>query len=322
MRKVGCLLLAIVLLGGAALFGVAQLWGGAGPLPEQRSVVVREGSTLTDAAGALEKAGAVRSARRFVLLSKVFGGGTPIRAGEYRIPAHASQSDILEMMQKGDVLRRLVTIPEGLPSILVRERLMAAPELEGELDVPLEGTVLPDSYSYQRNDSRRQVLERMQRAMVQYLDAAWAKRSPDTVAKTPREALILASVIEKETGKPKERREIAAVYSNRLREGMRLQADPTVIYPITKGKPLGRRILRSELEARNGYNTYAMAGLPIGPICNPGRASIDAALHPAKSDALYFVADGTGGHVFARTLEEHERNVKKWYAIRRARGEM
>ena len=322
MRKLGCLVFVIVLLGAAALFGVAQLWGGEGPLQKNTTVLVDEGSTLTGAADKLEEAGAIRSASRFVLLSKLFGGSEPIRAGEYRIPAHLSQSDILKMMQGGRTLQRFVTIPEGLPSVLVRERLMAAPGLEGELDVPIEGTVLPDSYSYQRTNTRREILERMQRAMVQYLNAAWAKRAPNTVAKTPREALILASIIEKETAKPSERRTIAAVYSNRLREGMKLQADPTVIYPITKGKPLGRRILRSELEAQNGYNTYAMTGLPIGPICNPGRASIDAALHPGDSDALYFVADGTGGHIFAKTLAEHQENVRKWYAIRRQRGEM
>ncbi|MBW4332090.1 endolytic transglycosylase MltG [Stakelama sp. CBK3Z-3] len=322
MRKLGCLIFVVILLVAAAVFGVAQLWGGSGPLDKNTTVLVREGSTLTEAAGQLEAAGAIRSANRFLLLSKVFGGSEPIRAGEYRIPAHLSQSDILKMMQGGQTLQRFVTVPEGLPSVLVRERLFKASGLEGELDVPLEGTVLPDSYSYQRTNSRREVLERMQRAMIRYLNAAWKKRSPNTVAKTPREALILASIIEKETGKPEERREIAAVYSNRLRGGMMLQADPTVIYPITKGKPLGRRILRSELEAKNGYNTYAMTGLPIGPICNPGRASIDAALNPAKSDALYFVADGTGGHVFSKTLAEHQENVRKWYAIRRKRGEM
>ena len=139
---------------------------------------------------------------------------------------------------------------------------------------------------------------------------------------TPQEALILASIVEKETGKPEERRMVAGVYSNRLKRGMPLQADPTVIYPVTKGKPLGRRILRSELQAKNGYNTYAMAGLPEGPIANPGRASIDAVLNPETTNALYFVADGTGGHIFADTLEQHNANVQKWYALRRARGEM
>ncbi|MBR0551218.1 endolytic transglycosylase MltG [Stakelama marina] len=322
MRKLGCLGIVFALVVVAALFLVMQSWGGAGPAPKNVTVIVPKGATLTAAAEKLEQAGAVHSARRFVLFAKVLGGSEPIRAGEYRLPAHIGQSDILKMMQGGRTLQRFVTIPEGLPSVLVQERLMAAPELTGKVAVPMEGTVLPDSYSYQRGDTREETLERMQRAMRDYLAQAWKKRSPRTVVKTPREAVILASIVEKETAKPEERRTIAAVYSNRLKQGMLLQADPTVIYPITKGKPLGRRILRSELEEDNGYNTYASPGLPVGPICNPGRASIDAVLNPSDSQALYFVADGTGGHVFANTLEQHNANVRKWYAIRRARGEM
>jgi UPF0755 protein len=162
----------------------------------------------------------------------------------------------------------------------------------------------------------------MQAAMARTLAELWPKRSPASVARSPQEAVILASIVEKETGKASERRMIAGVYSNRLRQGMKLDADPTVIYPITRGRPLGRRILRSELHANNGYNTYAMAGLPVGPIANPGKESIAAVLNPAETQALYFVADGTGGHVFADTLAEHNANVQKWFAIRRARGEM
>ncbi|MFD1788720.1 endolytic transglycosylase MltG [Sphingomonas floccifaciens] len=322
MRKLGCLGLILALAAIAGVFLVFQSWSGAGPLPHSTSVEIAQGSTLTSAAADLEKAGVVRSASRFLLFAKIFGGGEPIRAGEYRFPAKVSPSDALKLMQAGRALQRLVTIPEGWPSVLVHEAVMAAPQLEGAVAVPAEGSVLPDSYSYERGDTRASVVERMQAAMTRYLDAAWAKRKPTTVAKTKQEALVLASIVEKETGKPEERRTVAAVYSNRLRIGMPLQADPTTIYPITKGRPLGRRIRRSELQAKNGYNTYAMPGLPVGPIANPGRASIDAVLDPAPSKALYFVADGTGGHVFADTLEQHNANVKKWYAIRRARGEM
>ena len=303
-------------------FWLVHSWGGRGPLQKNVTVSIAPGTSLNKAAEQLERAGAISSASRFTLLAKVFGGGAGIKAGEYRIPAHLSQSDILKLLQGGKTLQRFITIPEGWPSIMAQERLMAMSELTGKIDVPAEGSLLPDSYSFERGDSREAIVERMQRAMALYLDQAWAKRSPTTVAKTPREALILASIVEKETGKPSERRMVAAVYSNRLKRGMPLQADPTVIYPVTKGKPLGRRILRSELEANNGYNTYAMTGLPKGPIANPGRASIDAVLNPADSQALYFVADGTGGHVFADTLEQHNANVQKWYAIRRARGEM
>ena len=322
MKKIGCFGLIAALLVVAALFGVVQTWGGQGPAKANLSVIVPEGASLTGAARELEKAGAITSASRFVLFAKLFGGSTPIRAGEYRLPEGISQSDILKLLQGGKTLQRFVTIPEGWPSVFVQDALMKAPNMTGKVAVPAEGSVLPDSYSYQRDDTRPMLLERMQTAMTKYLAQAWAKRKPTTAVRTPQEALILASIVEKETGKPAERRTVAAVYSNRLKRGMPLQADPTVIYPITKGKPLGRRILRSELMAKNGYNTYASSGLPVGPIANPGRASIDAVLDPAASDALYFVADGTGGHVFADTLEQHNANVQKWYAIRRARGEM
>jgi UPF0755 protein len=285
-------------------------------------VLIPQGATLSKAAAELEKAGAIPSARRFVLFAKVLGGSSPIKAGEYRVPARLSQSDILKMMQGGKTLQRFVTIPEGTPSILVYETLMKAPELSGPIEVPVEGTVLPDSYAYNRGDTRQAVLDRMQKAMAAYLAKAWETRKPGIATGSPSQALILASIVEKETGKPDERRTVAAVYGNRLKRGMPLQADPTFIYPITKGKPLGRRPLLSEVHAKNAYNTYEMSGLPVGPIANPGRASIDAVLDPAASTALYFVADGTGGHVFADTLEQHNANVQKWYAIRKARGEM
>jgi UPF0755 protein len=322
MRRVGCLGLLIGLVAIVAAFLVVQGWGGSGPAPRTLTVQVAEGSSLASAARELEKAGAIRSAGRFRLLARVFGSGEPIKAGEYRIPAHTSPADILKMLQGGKVLQRLVVVPEGYPSVLVHEALMKADGLTGDVPVPAEGSVLPDSYAFQRGDTRASVVTRMQKAMRDYLAAAWTRRKPGIAVTTPEQAIILASIVEKETGKPAERRTVAAVYGNRLRQGMPLQADPTVIYPITKGRPLGRRILRSELHAKNGYNTYAEAGLPAGPIANPGRASIDAVLDPAASKALYFVADGTGGHVFADTLAQHNANVQKWYAIRRARGEM
>jgi UPF0755 protein len=310
----------LLVVGGA--FTALQFWAGVGPARTNLTVTIPEGASLSRAATELEKAGAIRSARQFVLLARLFGGSEPIKAGEYRVPARLSQSDVLKLLQGGRTLQRLVMIAPGTPSILVWEALMKAPQLTGEVAVPAEGSVLPDSYAYNRGDTRAAVLERMQKAMVNYLAKAWERRKPGIAVDNPRDALILASIVEKETGKPEERRTVAAVYSNRLRVGMMLQADPTIIYPITKGKPLGRRILRSERDAVNDYNTYSKTGLPIGPIANPGGASIDAVLDPAQSSALYFVADGTGGHVFADTLEQHNANVQKWYAIRRARGEM
>lgn len=316
-------ILALVALG-VVLGGLWVLrdWAGPGPAKQNVTVLIPQGASIGGAARALEQAGAIRSAQRFRLLARLFGAGVPIRAGEYRVPARLSQSDVLKLLQGGKTLQRFVTIPEGLPSVLVHDVLMKAPQLEGQIAIPAEGSVLPDSYSYNRGDQRQAVLTRMQKAMTDYLAKAWARRKPGIAVSTPEEALILASIVEKETGKPEERRMVAAVYSNRLRRGMPLQADPTIIYPITRGLPLGRRILRSEVEAKNDYNTYAMTGLPAGPISNPGRASIDAVLDPAPSNALYFVADGSGGHVFADTLEQHNANVRKWYAIRKARGEM
>lgn len=323
MRKgLGCLLLLAILLALAGGAWALHDWGGPGPAPANTTVIVPEGTSLNATATRLERAGVIRSADRFRIYARILGGGRPIKAGEYRVPARLSMSDMLKMLQGGQTLQRFVTIPEGMPSVMVRDVLMRAPYLQGQVAVPEEGSVLPDSYSYTRGDTRQSVLDRMQKAMRDYLAAAWTRRSPRTAVQSPRDALILASIVEKETGKPSERRMVAAVYSNRLRIGMPLQADPTVIYPVTQGRPLGRRILRSELQAQNGYNTYAMVGLPQGPIANPGRASIDAVLNPAQSGALYFVADGTGGHVFADTLEEHNRNVERWFAIRRARGEM
>jgi UPF0755 protein len=276
---------------------------------------------MVKAARTLEGAGVIASAERFVFQAKLFGGGT-IKAGEYEFPARASHSQVLSILQSGKALQRMVTVPEGMPSVLVHERLMKAEGLTGEVAVPEEGSVLPDSYSYQRGESRAAVLARMQAAMTRTLDSLWPKKGPHSVVGDKREAVILASIVEKETGKASERPMIAGVYSNRVRIGMKLDADPTVIYPVTKGRPLGRRILLSELRANNGYNTYAMAGLPAGPIANPGKESIAAVLNPAQTPALYFVADGTGGHIFANTLPEHNANVQKWYALRRARGEM
>jgi UPF0755 protein len=303
-------------------FGALQVWTWSGPATQNTTVIIAEGSSLTSAANALEKAGMIRSARVFLALSRVFGGSTPIKAGEYRFLARQSQADILADLQGGKTFQRKITVTEGAPSVFVYDALMKADGLVGEIQVPAEGSILPDTYAYTRGETRQAVLDRMQKAMVDYLAAAWQRRKPGIAVDNPRDALILASIVEKETGVPSERRMVAGVYSNRVKRGMKLQADPTVIYPVTRGRPLGRRILRSELDAQNGYNTYTMVGLPQGPIANPGRASIDAVLDPAQTNAIFFVADGSGGHVFADTYEQHDANVQKWRALRRARGEI
>jgi UPF0755 protein len=297
-------------------------WRGAGPLAQATRVTVPEGATLRGMANRLESEGAIRSARGFLVGARLFGGTGSIKAGDYRLPAHASAAQVLAILQSGKTIPLLIAIPEGMPSVLVRERLLANKDLTGAVEVPEEGSVLPDSYGYERGETRAAVLARMQAAMRTFLDKAWSERADGIVVATPRQAVTLASIVEKETAVAAERATVAGVYQNRLRTGMPLQADPTVIYPITRGKPLGRRILQSELRARNDYNTYSMAGLPKGPIANPGRAAILAVLNPAETRAIYFVADGKGGHVFAESYAEHQANVRKWYEIRRQRGEM
>ncbi len=318
------LILAVILVG--LLSGAAAFWGlwlSAGPQPGPHRIAIEEGATLASVARRLDEAGAIPgTARTYRAMARLFGSSDPVQAGEFEIPAGTGGAKVLDILQHGRPVVRLVTIPEGMPSILVHEKLAAIPELTGDVPVPAEGSVLPSSYDWQKGETRAAVLKRMTDAMTRELDALWARRKWNCPVNSKHEALTLASIVEKETAKPSERRMVAGVYCNRLRMGMKLDADPTVIYPITKGKPLGRRIRRSELNAVTGYNTYREAGLPKGPIANPGRESIAAVLDPAPTKALYFVADGTGGHVFADTLDQHNANVRRWYAIRRARGEM
>ncbi|WP_296678800.1 endolytic transglycosylase MltG [Novosphingobium sp.] len=318
----GCL--PIILAGVLLLGAVGWFFGGwysAGPLVKDTAFVVPEGSSLSSVAAKLERDGAIASASAFKLRARILSGGAPIKAGEFLLPKGASPGKILRIIQGDEVLRRFVTVPEGMPSVMVHERLMAQQNLTGNVDVPAEGSILPDTYEIGKGESRQSILLRMQTAMQRTLAELWAKRAKDIAVSTPQEALALASIVEKETGKPAERSVVAGLYSNRLRQGIMLQADPTIIYPITKGKPLGRRIRQSEIQAVNDYNTYSMVGLPKGPITNPGRASIEAVLNPAKTDALYMVADGTGGHQFASTLAQHNANVEKWYTLRKARGD-
>jgi len=323
LKKSGRLVaLVLAALPALAFIAFAASWFMPAVLEEERPFIVPEGASLTTIAHKLQDEGFIESADFFLIGAKIFGGSQPIKAGEFLVPTSASGGAVLSVLQSGDVIRRFVAIPEGLPSIMVQERLMAENLLTGNVAVPAEGSVLPDSYDFERGEARSDVLARMQAAMKEFLPEAWRKRTSRSVVRTPREAIILASIVEKETGKADERRMVAGVLSNRLRIGMALGADATTIYPITKGKPLGRQIRVSELRDRNPYNTRAIAGLPVGPITNPGRESILAVLDPAETDALYYVADGTGGHVFANTLEEHNANAAKWRQIRRERGEI
>jgi UPF0755 protein len=286
-------------------------------------VIIKEGSSIGSVSRQLAKAGAIPgTAKTFYVMARLFGSHDPIQAGEFEIPKGMGGASVLDLLQHGKPLQRLITVTEGMPAVVVADKLAANPYLTGATPEIAEGSLLPDSYGYQRGESRAAVVDRMQKAMTKTIDALWPKRSTDCPVTTQEEAITLASIVEKETAKATERPMVAGVYCNRLRIGMALDADPTVIYPVTKGKPLGRRILKSELSADNPYNTYRRRGLPPGPIANPGKASIEAVLHPAQTKALYFVADGTGGHVFADTLAEQNANVAKWYAIRRQRGQM
>lgn len=321
MKAVRNLVLVVL---GLAVAGLVLAWTflGSATIAKDTPFTIPAGASVASIAQKLEAEGLISSASGFTLQARIFGSDAPIQAGEFLLTPGMSQGDILDAFQSGDVIRRFVTIPEGMPSILVWERLMAEELLTGEVDVPPEGSILPDTYSFERGQSRKALVEQMQAAMDKALAEEWAGRRPGIPVSTMREALILASIVEKETGKPEERRMVAGLYSNRVRTGMKLQADPTIIYPITKGKPLGRRIKQSEIAAVNGYNTYTRTGLPEGPITNPGRDSIAAVMNPENTGALFMVADGTGGHWFADTLAEHNANVAKWYAIRRERGEM
>lgn len=319
MKKFGGLLAGILAI--AAIWFLYSWWG-ATDVEEDTSFIVPSGASLTTVAEKLEEEGLISSSDGFLLRAKIFGSSDPIKAGEFLLPSGSSSAQILDTFQHGEVIRRYVTVPEGLPSIMVYDRLMGEDLLTGKIPVPAEGSVLPDTYDFERGETRAEVLARMQAAMQNYLAEAWPKRDKDIAVDNIKDAVTLASIVEKETGVARERKMVAGLYSNRVKDGMMLQADPTIIYPLTKGKPLGRRIKQSEIAAINDYNTYTMVGLPKGPITNPGRESIDAVLHPAKTEARYMVADGTGGHAFAKTLDEHNRNVAKWFEIRRKRGEM
>jgi UPF0755 protein len=307
----------------AALFVIYLLWWAPGGAKTSQTIVVEEGANLSRLCPGLARKKLIPgNCATYRVMARLLGSNDPIQAGEFEIPRGMGGAAILDLLQHGKPVQRLITVTEGMPAIVVAEKLAANPYLTGPLPEIAEGSVLPDSYGYQRGQSRAEVVARMQAAMSKTLAELWAKRSTACPIVTKEQAVTLASIVEKETAKSSERPMIAGVYCNRLEIGMKLDADPTFIYPITKGKPLGRRPLRSEVHAKNAYNTYEMAGLPAGPITNPGRASIAAVLHPASTKALYFVADGTGGHVFADTLAEHNSNVAKWYAIRRARGQM
>lgn len=324
MRRLLLILVALVLPLCVAAFGVTgylalRAYDQAGPLARDTAVVIPRGSGVAAIGQLLADEGVLEEPRLFevaVRLEKVAG---KLRAGEYLFPAAVTMRDVVAILRAGETLVRRITFPEGTTSSALVALLNAADGLTGSVaEVPAEGSLLPETYHYSLEDTRQQVLARAASAQSDLLAELWAKRQPGLPLTTPEEAVILASIVEKETGVGAERPLVAGVFINRLRKGMRLQSDPTVSYGITQGlAPLGRGLTRKDLSTATPYNTYAIKGLPPGPIANPGRASLEAVLNPAKTPYFYFVADGTGGHAFAKTLAEHNRNVAKWRKIQR-----
>lgn len=311
---------AVMIAGGVAVRGYRTVLA-PGPLQESRTIVVPRGSGLREIARRLEANGVIEHPRLFAVFAWLEGAQTDLRAGEYAFDAGASMRDVLDLLREGRTVVRRVTLAEGLTSIEMVVLLNEAEGLEGKITAaPPDGSLLPDTYHYSLGDSRQDILDRMSKAMQTVLAELWEKRMPGLPIATPEEAVILASIVEKETAVPEERARVAAVFINRLRKGMRLESDPTVVYGLTGGTgPLGRRLFRGDLKKDHAYNTYRIKGLPPGPIANPGRDSLAAVMDPMDTEELYFVADGTGGHVFAKTLEEHNRNAAAWRKIRRAK---
>ena len=312
------LLLALASAGAAAL--ALRAFDAPGPLADARDVVVPHAGT-EPLARALADQGVVASAPALRLAALLTEREGPLHAAEFAFPAHASLRDVLAILRTARPVEHRFTIPEGLTAAQIAGLLAADDTLAGPDPIPAEGAALPQTYRFERGALRDTVLARAQAAMTRALDDAWAARAPDLPLADPRQALTLASIVERETARPEERPLVAAVFLNRLRRGMKLQADPTVAYGASGGLgALDHRLSRADLDHDDPYNTYRNTGLPPGPICSPGAASLAAATHPADSDALYFVADGHGGHAFARTLEEHDRNVARWHALLDAPG--
>jgi UPF0755 protein len=295
-----------------------------GPLNEKIYFEVERGQGLITIAHNLKESGAVENPYIFVFGTRLLNAQSDLKAGEYEIEAGVAPRAIMEKMREGKTYKRRITVPEGLTSFEIEKMIAAINDIKFvKVEIPAEGTLLPGTYDYRRSETNADILGRMSAAMTGAINELWPARAGNLPVATPSEALILASIVEKETGVDSERRRVAGVFVNRLRLGMPLQTDPTVIYAITNGKPqdngqgpLGRRLLSEDLKIDSPYNTYKYPGLPPGPICNPGKASIEAALNPEIHDYIFFVADGTGGHAFARTLPEHNANVQKWRAIR------
>lgn len=302
----------VAIAGGIGLYYGKQKFEEPGPLQQDKVVNIPRGG-VTDIADLLVREGVIDQPWIFKGSVVALKAREDLKAGEYLFPKQASVRQVVETIMSGKVVQHLLTIPEGQTSEQIVTRLLENSSLSGNIrEIPREGTLLPEGYKFTRGTTREQMIARMRQAQQKLLQDVWEHRSPDLPLKTPEELVTLASVVEKETGKPEERSRVAAVFVNRLKKKMKLQSDPTIIYGLVGGKgSLGRPLMKSEIEQPTPYNTYVITGLPPGPISNPGRASIEATANPSRTRELYFVADGTGGHVFAETYEQHQKNVAR-----------
>ena len=316
----------LLLLSGALAFALRTSFDSPGPLAAPAVAVIPKGEGVIEIAGRLEKDGIISDRRIFVAqyyASRLYGGiagdKAAIKAGEYEIKKEASMRQVLDTLVEGRSILQKITVPEGLTSQQIVERLRADNNLTGEIaQIPAEGTLLPDTYRFSKGMARQELIDRMLAEHQKTVASLWEKRQEGLPVQTLEQALILASIIEKETGRADERDRVAAVFVNRLRKPMRLQSDPTIVYGLVGGQgPLGRSITRSDIDSKTPYNTYQIDGLPPTPICNPGRSAIEATLNPAKSSDLFFVADGSGRHVFTTNLKDHNAAVQNWRKFER-----
>jgi UPF0755 protein len=307
---------------GAGLFLGKERFEALGPLSDDKIVNIPRGLGIRDIADLLQREGVIDQPYVFMGSVIALKARGELKYGEYQFSKRSSVADVVDTIVEGRVVQHAFTVPEGLTSEQIVARLLEADVVTGQIkEIPREGTLLPETYKFTRGMTREQIIQRMQQAHRRVLQEVWEHRTQDLPIKTPEQLVTLASIVEKETGRPDERTRVAAVFVNRLKSRMRLQSDPTIIYGLTGGKgPLGRPILKSEIEQPTPYNTYVVDGLPPGPIANPGRASLEAAANPARTKALYFVADGTGGHVFSDNYAEHQKNVARLRGIEHSNG--
>jgi len=317
----GLALLVIVVLGAGGYLAWREA-NRPGPAETKTVVLLKSGSSVATIAHELEDSGVIRYTDFFTGVVRVRRVQNDLKAGEYEIPAGASVMQIIDILVEGKSILHRLTTPEGLTTAQILRIISGEERLEGDITLtPGEGRLLPETYAYTRGETRDAIVRRMMKAQDALMDELWPDRALELPFSTREEAVILASIVEKETAVEGERGRIAAVFVNRLKRGMRLESDPTIIYGLTAGEPLGRGLRQSELRKETPYNTYIISGLPPTPIGNPGRASLEAVLNPTDTDDLFFVADGTGGHAFAATHSEHERNVAAWRRIERERRE-